>query len=78
MPDEYLIWSWEHCAWWRPNRLGYTKEVREAGIYTLAEAAEITCPHFPPGEEVAVLRSFIFFVGDEKMEDFRPPTYGCD
>src|SRR6185437_4715576 len=36
-----LIWSHEHGAWWRPNRLGYTPVAALAGRYTEAEAREI-------------------------------------
>ena len=41
MESEYLIWSIEHTAWWKPNRYGYTQELREAGVYGKAEAEEI-------------------------------------
>lgn len=27
----YLIWSYEHNAWWKPNRWGYTTNIKEAG-----------------------------------------------
>lgn len=37
----YVIWSFEHDAWWRPSRWGYTRELAEAGDYTLDEAARI-------------------------------------
>ena len=53
--SQYLIWSHEHRAWWRAERLGYTPHIGEAGAYTFAEAAEIVLPHIPPGEEVAVM-----------------------
>lgn len=29
----YLIWSNEHRAWWKANSLGYTTDIREAGVY---------------------------------------------
>jgi hypothetical protein len=38
---EWLIWSNEHLAYWKPNRCGYTKFAEEAGIYTFNEAEEI-------------------------------------
>ena len=65
----YLIWSWEHDAWWRPARRGYTEDVAEAGRYTEAEAAEETVGHIPPGEEVAVDEVWALGRG-------RPPVYG--
>jgi hypothetical protein len=56
--ERYLIWSWEHQAWWGPNRCGYTTDVGLAGRYTEAEAGAITVGHIPPGEEVAVLEAW--------------------
>jgi hypothetical protein len=38
---DYLVWSHEHGAWWRPDRVGYTVEFREAGLYTRDEALAI-------------------------------------
>ena len=37
----YLIWSIEHDAWWRPGRMGYTRELAEAGRYDHDEARTI-------------------------------------
>lgn len=39
---EYLIWSEEHGAWWRPARCGYTRSMKEAGRYSLKDAEEVT------------------------------------
>jgi hypothetical protein len=36
-----LIWSFEHRQWWRPNSVGYTFELAEAGRYPLLEALRI-------------------------------------
>lgn len=38
---KYHIWSFEHNAWWRAARRGYTINLTEAGIYEEAEALEI-------------------------------------
>jgi hypothetical protein len=38
----YVIWSNEHKGWWRQNRLGYTKSIAEAGVYSRDDAVEIT------------------------------------
>ena len=37
----HVIWSNEHCAWWRPGKMGYASDIREAGVYSLDEAREI-------------------------------------
>jgi hypothetical protein len=37
----WLIWSNDHGTWWGPNRGGYTRVVKDAGRYTLAEAWQI-------------------------------------
>lgn len=42
MTDEaYLIWSNEHRGWWRPNSMGYTTGLRNAGHYTRDNALRI-------------------------------------
>jgi hypothetical protein len=50
----FLIWSNEHAAWWRPSACGYTKCRPEAGQYNLAEATRIVHEanfHLRDGEE---------------------------
>lgn len=37
----WLIWSHEHNMWWKPNEWGYTEDVKEAGIYSSAQAFHI-------------------------------------
>lgn len=39
---QVVIWSAEHCAWWRPKAQGYTINDDEAGIYDFADAYERT------------------------------------
>ena len=38
---EWLIWSDEHRAWWKPNENGYTENIREAGRYAFEDACRI-------------------------------------
>lgn len=38
---QYLIWSFEHSAWWGWSRRGYVQEIGAAGIYSQEEAEEI-------------------------------------
>lgn len=37
----YLIWSNEHTAWWRPESAGYTVSIDHAGRYSRDEAMKI-------------------------------------
>ncbi len=39
--DDYLIWSEEHGAWWRPYARGYTVSIVAAGRYSAERAAQI-------------------------------------
>lgn len=37
----WLIWSFEHQAWWMPRQSGYTTYRESAGIYLFDEAFTI-------------------------------------
>jgi hypothetical protein len=39
--SHYLIWSIEHCAWWKPGKWGYTTATHAAGRFTYEEAKRI-------------------------------------
>jgi hypothetical protein len=41
MSDAYVIWSFEHDAWWGPGRMGYTADLMHAGRYSKSEADAI-------------------------------------
>lgn len=36
----WLVWSYEHDAWWRAGRAGYSTNVLGAGFYTEQDAAD--------------------------------------
>jgi hypothetical protein len=38
---DWLIWSIEHQAWWKPLEKGYTHERERAGRYTFENACKI-------------------------------------
>lgn len=38
--DAWLIWSYEHRAWWGPAFAGYTVHLLSAGVYTKAAAED--------------------------------------
>jgi hypothetical protein len=38
---EWVIWSNEHAAWWKPYERGYTYVFQEAGLYTEDEVKRI-------------------------------------
>lgn len=37
----FLVWSFEHDAWWGPGKHGYTTNIHQAGRYSLKDAVEI-------------------------------------
>jgi hypothetical protein len=37
----FLVWSYEHRAWWGPNERGYTNAIVAAGRYTAEQALDI-------------------------------------
>jgi hypothetical protein len=37
----WVVWSFEHEAWWGPGRFGYVTELALAGRYSKAEALDI-------------------------------------
>jgi hypothetical protein len=39
--EPWLVFSWEHDAFWRPNRCGYTRFIEKAGRYSRKEAEAI-------------------------------------
>jgi hypothetical protein len=47
---EFVIWSMEHQAFWRPGRVGYSPTLDGAGRYPEHEARAIVArANYPPG-----------------------------
>lgn len=53
----YYIWSFEHGAFWAPNREGYTPDVRLAGTYREDIAAQIV--EQARGNEIAFIADMV-------------------
>lgn len=49
----WLIYSYRHRMWWRPDSAGYTPSFGTAGLYTQAEVAQIVT-NCLPGQNVPV------------------------
>lgn len=55
---EYVIWSFEHGAYWRPAECGYTRALAEAGRYSQADAERIIASaNIASLNEIAILAS---------------------
>lgn len=39
--NNYLIYSYEHKAWWKPGERGYSEDIGGAGVYSFEKAVEI-------------------------------------
>ena len=69
--DRWLIWSYEHDAWWRPGAWGYTRELAEAGRYSGAEAERII-------QRANVVTLSEVAVHEDEAGRFRPyPSIAC-
>lgn len=56
--------SYRNCAsWWKPNSMGYTQDVREAGKYTRAqvEALDPDCLGWPTKDIEAIVMHLVDF-----------------
>jgi len=75
MSEEYVVWSNEHSAWWRPQECGYTTMLEAAGRYSRDDALGICIGarggrrHNRNPSEVPVLYAdAVLFWADDKPE----------
>lgn len=66
---KYVIWSHEHRAWWRPDHLGYTTELREAGRYAGTEAM-VPVLNDVNHNEIAILESTAMELGPPSFHPY--------
>lgn len=68
MIPQYVIWSFEHGAWWGPYECGYVWDLASAGRYSAVDAGRIvTSSVFL--EEIAILEQVVIRHGG------KPPKY---
>ncbi len=63
---KFVIWSFEHDAWWGPDECGYVDDLARAGRYDSATAGRIVVNSVFL-DEVAIIESI--------AEGKGPPTY---
>ena len=66
---EYLIWSFEHDAWWLPNSHGYTGNIDMAGRYHAGQAAKIVLESIWL-DEIAILEKIAYARGIPKFHPY--------
>ena len=72
--SEFVIWSIEHDAWWRPGRVGYTCELRQAGRYTRDEAdAILDRANFARVNECAIPVAYLTLTSEGPITDEGQP-----
>lgn len=74
----YLIWSFEHHAWWAAASMGYVQTIESAGRYTATEAGAIVT-NSVWNDEVAILESRAKREGPPKFHPYagdNPNYYG--
>ncbi len=65
----YVIWSHEHVAWWRPDNLGYTTNLAEAGRYTAVEAM-VPVINEVNHNEIAILEATALELGPPRFHPY--------
>lgn len=69
--NKYVIYSFDHQAWWAPNHCGYVDKLCDAGRYSEQEAGAIHCRSIFL-EDLAILHT----LAEEKGPPQYHPWYG--
>jgi hypothetical protein len=68
----YVIWSFEHDAWWGPDESGYVQQLHHAGRYTAEDAGRIVVRSIEL-DEVAILESVAIERGRPSFHPYLGP-----
>lgn len=63
-PNDYIIWSNEHMAWWGPGRRGYSKGLKGVGTYSRDQALEICRESLPTAAHIGMISEIPVRVAD--------------
>ena len=66
---KYVIWSFEHQAWWAPEERGYVTDLALAGRYTAEDAGRIVVNSIWL-EEVAIHENIAAEMGKPKFHPY--------
>ena len=67
-----LIWSYEHRAWWKASRWGYTPDISLAGRFSPAEAGSICATRHRQLHELAVPEHIALAQGPPLTHPYAP------
>lgn len=68
-PKEWVVWSFEHDAWWGPNERGYVKDLEAAGRYSRYDAGLIATADIRGGD-VAIYLPTALIEGPPTIKSF--------
>lgn len=72
--EYFLIWSFDHNAWWKPDERGYTEDLIDAGLYSFQDAKRIVVganEYSDVPKEAMVPSASIQFRQIKSMADFQ-------
>jgi hypothetical protein len=73
MPNT-LIWSYEHRAWWKSGRWGYTTSIDQAGRFSPEEAGTICATHHQQLQELAIPEHIALAQGPPSSHPYAQPS----